>query len=522
MLNKTKITILLISSIVVLSIFLSWRWLFVSKLELQTIPIDFNEHTIENPLDKLIQKHLYQIAVNGNLLKQFLQPAYQVQLQQIAVQQCEVTQGSFRRFSHWRALQITEQIKHPTQPKNWEYKSQTQDHEFLGQLTVPAGGLSFYDAYSYCGAVGGRLLESIEFQAIASNQDFALYPWGSEFNSSAWQYRDPTLNVVQQCSSQNQHQTKSGIYGLGTNVSEWTTNRGRPQLMGGNAYQRPYEIFALNLITRPAPADFRSDYTGFRCVFDASRATKSNRPQVTTPWGEKLDVVIEQPRSVKIGIDPKAKLPALFKHLETFNIKTLESFKIASESEQLAVSAAEITVAQYQQFLSDPLIWLGFYNHENQPEQMSHRPANWKQQLQNPSRPVTNISWWSAWTFANWLGGRLPTAFEWQHIASANITVFPYGNSYQFMRSIDRNRLASHWNPLDVAESNDANINGVVGLTGNVSEWTNTTVIRGRTFNIVVKGGSFYTPQDAGRVEYSAEAPPDYQSDDLGFRVVFD
>ena len=514
---KVRALVILTTFILIVAMFLTWRWFLLPQINIPKVEIALKDNLIAHPLDVVIQKHLYQIGVSAQLLQQFVQPALIVSIEDMAVQRCEVSQGSFRRFSHWRASQINPPAPHPKQPQNWEYRSLTQDHQFLGQLKVPAGGLSFYDAFSYCNAIGGRLPTSYEFQAVASKQPFALYPWGNDFNNSAWQYQDASLNVAEHCDAQPQHATQTGIQGLGTNLSEWTTTGGAPTLMGGNAYQRPYELFALNVLRRYAAPDFRSNFTGFRCVFPNSGTTT-----VSTPWNEVLEVVPIAKSEVKVGVDPKAKLPALFKHLETINMKTLESFALASKYSTLEMTQYEIRVADYKIFLRDPLVWLGFYNHPKQPDNITHKPKQWQRQIHNKNSPVNHISWWNAWAFAHWLGGRLPYAHEWQKIASSNATLYPYGNNYTFLRSIDRNRLASQWQPLEVSESNDSSVHNIFGLTGNVSEWTNSTVLRGASFNIVVKGGSFYKPEDAGRVSYSAEAPPNYSSDDLGFRVVFE
>ena len=520
--NKFRLIILLSIAIVVLTSFLTWRWLILPKIAITTVPITIKGVDNPNPLDKLIRRYLYQVGVSTKLLEQLAQPPLIVSINNIAVQKCEVDQGSFRRFSHWRASQIKPPPAHPAQPENWQYKSHTQDHKFLGKLKVPAGGLSFFDSYAFCTAVGGRLPESYEFQAIASNADFDLYPWGNDFDNSAWQYRDPSLNIAKDCAAQPNHSTKDGINGLGTNVSEWTTTNGIPTLMGGNAYQKPYELFSINLLKRTAPADYRSDYTGFRCIFDVNTINRQNNEAFAiTPWQQKLAVVTIKDRQVKIGVDPAAKLPALFNSLEKINIKSLAGFALTDAIANLTISKYEITVAQYQYFLLDPLVMLGFFDHPKQAPTIRHKPKNWSLQKLNKHKPVTNITWWSAWSFAKWLGAKLPSAEQWQKIASANTSKFPYGNYYAFLRSIDRNRLASQWQPLVVTESNDASKHGVIGLTGNVAEWTTSTVIRGNSFNVVIKGGSFYMPEQAGTIDFASEAPPNYSSDDLGFRVVF-
>ena len=60
-------------------------------------------------------------------------------------------------------------------------------------------GVSYYDAYAYCQASGGRLPTRSEWIAIAGGSEGRLYPWGNSFNSEGWPYLDPRLNAAQRC-----------------------------------------------------------------------------------------------------------------------------------------------------------------------------------------------------------------------------------------------------------------------------------------------------------------------------------
>lgn len=306
---------------------------------------------------------------------------------------------------------------------------------------------------------------------------------------------------------------------MGSSLLEWTTLQNEPVLMGGNAYNRPVALHALNSIRRPAPADYRSHYTGFRCVYDRGPEAYMHIPHI--PWGDAAQVVSIDRQTLKIGAPAEAKIPALLRHLDDQQLRVIEHFAIEPIALNLHVMRHEVTRALYAQFLRDPLVKLGFYNHARQPHTIGHRPENWPTIIDQPHHPVTRVSWWSAWAFAKWAGGRLPSANEWQALAGAALTRFPYGNTYQPQRAIDRNTPQAHWQALAVDASNDPSKDSILGFAGNVAEWTNTTVLHGSAFTLVIKGGSFFMPEEGGQINQSGEAPPNYTSEDLGFRVVF-
>ena len=67
----------------------------------------------------------------------------------------------------------------------------TRDHVISGRLDAPANGLTFYDAWAYCGAAGGRLPTGDEWIAAAVGPEGRRYPWGDDFTSAPWPYLDP-------------------------------------------------------------------------------------------------------------------------------------------------------------------------------------------------------------------------------------------------------------------------------------------------------------------------------------------
>ena len=512
--------IALILFIVITLALVWWRWVYLSPQQLDLITVvETDQPAVVSPMDEVLKKHINLLTHTQTLLQQFKRPSESITLKPLWIDRCEVTQRDFRQFATWRAAQVIPPNAHPATPQRWAYKSQSENHRILGQLSMPAGGLSFLDGWAYCHAAGGRLPSSQEFEAISAGKEQRLYPWGNILVDDAWPYKDPSLNVAQVCGSHPATDTPEGIHDLGNNVLEWTTNNDQAVLMGGNAYHRPLALNAINLIRRSAPVDFRSQYTGFRCVYD--RTQQANLDSLPLPWGSQPKIASIDASTLTIGPPKSAKIPALLLHLKDDQLKSIQNFSIIPTRLNLKVMRYEVTVASYTKFLRDPLVRFGFYNHPQQPVNMAHEPIRWDTQQQNPSHPVTNITWWNAWSFAKWVGGRLPTAPEWTALAGAHSTRFPYGNQYQPLASVDRNRIDSQWQSLEVIASNDDSKHAIKGFAGNVAEWTSTSLLRGNAFTLVIKGGSFFMPEEGGEIGQSGEAPPNYKNADLGFRVVF-
>ena len=516
-----RISILLLVFACLFLAFISWRWVYLTKPDIEILEISPSSLAPEiHPLDVLLKEEIDSLIADRALQQQFRRKAESYSFKGLLVDSCEVSQGAFRSFAQWEALQDNLQIAHPEQPQDWDYKSQTENHKILGQISVPVGGVSFYDARAYCSAAGGRLPTSQEFEAIASGAEQRLYPWGNEFSPQAWQYRDPSLNIPEVCGIYDETATPEGIQDLGSSMLEWTELEGQPVLMGGNAYSRPYKLQALNSIRRLAPADYRSQYSGFRCVYEAK--VSPGFYAAKTPWNLKLEKIPVIPQKLKIGMPEAAKIPKLLSSLPEQHLSSIKQFPLEQKARRAVnISLYEISREAYGMFLADPFVKMGFFNHPNQPETNSHTPQDWHLQQQNPQAPVTNVSWWSAWSFANWYGGRLPTAAEWTELAGASLEVFPYGNEYVQNLSVDRHSFDTEPKQAQALEaSKDQSQDGIHGFAGNVAEWTSSVVPRGRSYNFVIKGGSFIMPLEGGHVSQAGEAPPQYFSGDLGFRIV--
>ncbi|MFZ4765487.1 MAG: SUMF1/EgtB/PvdO family nonheme iron enzyme, partial [Roseimicrobium sp.] len=185
----------------------------------------------------------------------------------------------------------------------------------------------------------------------------------------------------------------------------------------------------------------------------------------------------------------------------------------------------EVTIGQYAEFLdalrADPKRARS-YDHADQarkaPEKTGHEPEDWAPYLQAAHTagffnnqpitlncPVVNVDWWDAYAFAKWKRCRLPTETEWERAArGAEGRLYPWGNVEQpaaanLGADFDRNGKGGQkdgfnfWAPADKMPL-DVSADGVVGLVGNVEEWTSTLGNHPEIVDLmvpIVRGGHF-------------------------------
>jgi len=208
----------------------------------------------------------------------------------------------------------------------------------------------------------------------------------------------------------------------------------------------------------------------------------------------------------------------------------------------------EVTVGQYAKFLEalkeNPTI---IYDHPQTPSSREHRPDNWdtyylaatakffrdtfQGQPINPNMPVMYVDWYGAYAYARWKGGRLPTEQEWEKAARGTDGLrFPWGDEPK-VRGVNTGSDAGEggkrdgyvkWAPVDAMDE-DVSPYGVVGMAGNVSEWTESRDMAPRlnTEVPVLRGGN-YLSKDMSVTRRILETTDIYRSERIGFRVVYD
>ena len=100
--------------------------------------------------------------------------------------------------------------------------------------------------------------------------------------------------------------------------------------------------------------------------------------------------------------------------------------------------------------------------------------------------PMNCVAWVDAKAVCTWIGGRLPTAEEWEHAAKGGEgRIYPWGNSEPTEK-----RVRMHGRGTDAIDAHprSASKAGLVQLVGNTAEWTSTLSEDGRRAE--VKGSS--------------------------------
>lgn len=515
-----------------ISMLLAVACLAAAVVKLQPLAMDFDTVGVrladssrpDSPgarLDAVLLRNLDHFAYIRSFDHVFAKGPQRVDMRRpLWLDRCEVRQGDFYRFLQWLPFQSGLSIAAPGRPADWEYGTDTRDHVVSGRLDVPANGVAFYDAWAYCAAAGGRLPSGDEWVAAAVGREGRRYPWGDDFAPGPWPYLDPLLNATRPCADHPENNTPRGVAEMGHNVSEWTVGAGIPPaalVMGGNGYNAPRDLYSLGVLHRRAPADYRSPYLGFRCVYDSLPAA--------TPWRIRVDAVVLAAGEYAVGVPEDARVPGLLVHIPRDRVSLIgRLFARDRTVTDVHLTTREITRREYAAFLGDPFVGLGFHAEANQPRRHRHEPPDWQSQMREPDLPVVNVDWWSAYAFASWAGGRLPTAEEWENAASGQgRRIYPWGNDWRtWVRTVPADHVARR--PRVVGENDhDATPEGLLAMGGNVSEWTRSVSGASGRYAVVVKGGNYLLPMaDTARMDFRNHVSPNHRSPTLGFRVAFD
>jgi formylglycine-generating enzyme required for sulfatase activity len=152
--------------------------------------------------------------------------------------------------------------------------------------------------------------------------------------------------------------------------------------------------------------------------------------------------------------------------------------------------------------------------------------------------PMTNVSWFGAWGYCGYYGGRLPSEMEWEKAArgSADDRPFPWGdgiarNNANFYASRDpfedMGSFGSRTSPVGFynGQSYDSYVTldsaspyGLFDMAGNVWQWTS-DVYEGQHYRYM-RGGSKDTYEMDLRIWVRNNATPTYYSPGVGFRCV--
>lgn len=149
------------------------------------------------------------------------------------------------------------------------------------------------------------------------------------------------------------------------------------------------------------------------------------------------------------------------------------------------------------------------------------RYGTWRD-VEKQQHPVNDVDWFDATRYCEWAGKRLPTVEEWRWVASGREEQrgFPWGSLPPARDLACWDRLQGKLGTCVAAEhSRGASRDGILGLAGNVSEWTATVSEQSKRKRAVV-GGNWResTPHTMRALRRDERRAGDDGDGDLGFR----
>ncbi len=154
--------------------------------------------------------------------------------------------------------------------------------------------------------------------------------------------------------------------------------------------------------------------------------------------------------------------------------------------------------------------------------------------IQYGDYPVVGVDWTAANAYCQWIGGQLPSEAQWEKAARGqNGNVYPWGNTKPTCDLANFGTCVKHTSDVNDYPSGKSPY-GLLDMAGNVYEWVNdyydaNYYASGPSANPtgpatgdhrVIRGSSFESDASQLLAALRHPSPPDYTSQDLGFRCV--
>jgi formylglycine-generating enzyme required for sulfatase activity len=209
--------------------------------------------------------------------------------------------------------------------------------------------------------------------------------------------------------------------------------------------------------------------------------------------------------------------------LSSSDLLTWSGRQVDTYLEEYKILDNEVTNAQYQQCVD---------------AKTCKKPEDWSYVRDKINEPATNLNWFQAQAYCEWLGGRLPTEGEWEKAARGSHNYyFPWGNMWDSTKANLEHYEVGTVQSIAQYAATDIGDYGVKNLAGNVQEWTMSpysylplnqkfenklaeVADDGQSYPIVVRGGSWVNVGSIGMASDREVEGVLVRREEIGFRCV--